>query len=244
MGTQEHSNWILKTFFVAFALVAGIGVPLHGQVQDAGMWLSASGEVKLNPVWTVVLSEELRLVDNMRVPSTSFTELDVEYNIGSAWRISAQYRIIGRLGDANGWTTAHRISGDLRYRLKLAHGDVIARLRFQHQDGLGWFFDQFCDVSQKIRPEVTLRWRASPQWRPYLSAEIFCPIYAGGVTFPDKWRIKGGALYQMNKRHVLDIYYMVQHEFNVREPETDFVIGIGYRFSPRGLRLRTFDQKI
>ena len=64
---------------------------------------------------------------------------------------------------------------------------------------------------------------------PYVSTEIFSPLNdPDGGIFINNARYTAGIEYAFNRMHSLDIFYLIQRECNVNNPETDYIIGLGY----------------
>jgi hypothetical protein len=228
----------------SFAIVAGwctvvmlsiAHLPLFAQERDACLWLSAAGQVKLNPKWSLVLSEELRLHENFSEVGTVITDAGVEYALSPSWRFSANYRFAQRRRLDRTWSTRHRGYFDIRYRHRFARTELIARARFQQQ-----YADMFSSAEgfmpeNYLRSEFTLRYRLSPAFRPGASIEVFQPLSGRYWPEPDNIRLTINLRYEISGAHSLDIFWMMQQEFNVKRAETDYVIGLGYIFVPRNL---------
>ena len=78
------------------------------------------------------------------------------------------------------------------------------------------------------RIKLTVKYDLKKKLTPYLSSEEFIPSFAGEGILIDGLRLSAGIEYDLNKRTSLDFFYMIQKEYNVKNPETDFVIGLGY----------------
>lgn len=210
--------------------------PAAGQVRDAGMWLSLNGGYRINPVLTLVLSEELRLNENFLQADAWLTDAGVEYEVGNHWRLSTHYRVARRLQPDQTYLSQSRLYGDVRYKMRLGTVDLLATIRMHYQTD-GWaVFSENPDPGHYLRPEAEMRWRLSGRWRPYLSAEMYYPMIAWQIQETDKVRFTWGTLIAFNKVHALDVFFRVQQEYHVKYPVTDFIIGLGYRFLPRELK--------
>ncbi len=208
---------------------------LSAQEYDAGLWLSLKGEIILTQRMTFGIAEEIRLHENITEVGTALTDIGIDYNLSSGWRISANYRFISRQQLDRSYLHRHRYYLDLRYRhLSDRTGiDFTGRLRWQQQlshEEIGLPGNE--GFSNYLRPEGTVRYRLNRVFRPYVSVETFLPVSAFRFHNPDKIRITAGTRIRLNFVHSVTLFYMVQKEINVRRPETDFVIGLGYEFSP------------
>lgn len=221
-----------------FVLLIGLQYHVFSQEKDAGMWLSVTGTIKLTPTWSFTISEELRLKDNFRAPGTIHTDASLEYSKGAHWRWSGSYRFISKQQPDQGYSFFHRYYGDVRYRAKFNTLILSGRIRIQQQDDAWMGMSDQNNPEHDLRARLELQWRKSGFLRPYIGGEIFHPVIAWQIQVPDKFRIKGGAVYEINKVHAFDFYYMVEREVNVRNPETGFIVGLEYKYSPRNIRLR------
>jgi hypothetical protein len=208
---------------------------LQAQQRDAGIWLSASGKAQLNPLWSVVLSEELRLQNNMSEVGSVFTDAGMEYAPLPGWRFSLNYRLILKQRVDRTFSTRHRGYFDARYRHRFQKAELIGRVRFQQQ-----YADMFSSAEGLIpdyylRSELSWRYRMAPAFRPGLSIEVFQPLSPRNWPDPDQLRLTCNLRWELNKAHAMDLFWIYQQEFNVKRPETDFVVGVGYVFSPRNL---------
>jgi hypothetical protein len=206
---------------------------LKSQEQDAGLWLAAEGEVQLTKRFTSILNGEVRMHENMMEVGTFLGEAGVEYGFLEAWRLGAYYRFTGRQQLNRTCNYRHRLYADLRYRNRKGKHDWVARVRLQQQfRNEEIFTDQGAEERTYMRPKLSYRYRLNRTWRPFVSAELYFPVSLNGIHLVDKMRFTTGTRYRVSKQHSVSLYYMIQHEVNVRNPGTDFVIGIGYAFSP------------
>jgi hypothetical protein len=206
---------------------------LKAQEQDAGLWLGAEGEVQLNKRFSSILNAEVRMHENMMEVGTFLGEAGVEYGFFKVWRLGAYYRFTGSQQLDRSYHYRHRLYADLRYRNRIGKHDWIARVRlqqqFQHEEV---FTDGRAEEKTYTRTKLSYRYRLNRTWRPFVSAELYFPVSLSGIQVMDKMRFSAGTRYRINRVHSITCYYMIQHEVNVRNPETEFVIGIGYVYSP------------
>jgi hypothetical protein len=203
------------------------------QVHDAGLWLGAEGSFRLNPLWNVVASGELRMHENMMEPGFFMAEAGVEYALSKSWRVSAGYRFGLKQQLDRSYVLRNRAFADLRYKQRISVFDLSARLKYQQQDDEGFALAGFQTTDQCLRSALELQWRYSRTFRPYLGVEMFNPMIALQVQYPEKYRFKVGLNWQINKIHSLDFGWMYQQEVNVKNPEYDYILAVGYKFSPR-----------
>jgi len=223
---------IISLLILILLISAGSG-RVSAQVQDAGLWLAAEGSVKLRQRSFLVFNGELRMHENMMEAGTMLAETGFGYDFSRSWRLAAYYRFIARQQTDRSYQYRHRYYADLRYRHRAGKTDWTGRVRVQQQFRHEELFSSAnADERTYMRPKASFRYRVSRTWRPYVSAEFYLPLSLSGIHPVDKMRFAAGTLYRINRVHSLNIYYMIQHQVNVKNPRTDFILGIGYEFTP------------
>jgi hypothetical protein len=224
-------NSKIKSILILILLISAPGW-ITSQVKDAGLWFAAEGELQLSKRTSMILNGEVRMKDNMMQVGTMLAELGLEYEFNLKWRLATYYRFISRHRPDQSFQYRHRYYADLRYRHRAGRHDWVARVRFQQQFRYEELWSiNLADDRSYLRPKLSYRYRLNRTWRPFLAAEFYFPVTIRGVHHSDKMRFTAGTRYRINKQHSLSLYYMIQHEVRVKNPVTDYVLGIGYAFS-------------
>lgn len=201
------------------------------QWNDAQLWTSVSIEKKIIKPLSVSLSEELRFSENISELGTIFTDVGLTWKFHKNWRLSGNYRFTNKIRLDNSYSNRHRYYFDLSYRRKFYQFSVMLRSRFQ---------SQYADVNSSetghlpeyySRNKLTLKYNITPRIAPYLSAEAFIPLNNPKVKGIDNMRYSVGLEWEFVKNSTLDVFYLIQQEYQAKDPETDYVTGIGYSFS-------------
>lgn len=201
------------------------------QVNDAQLWTSVTIEKKIIKQLSVSVSEELRFSDNITEVGSFFTDIGITYKFHKNWRIAGDYRFTNKIQLDNSYSKRHRYYFDLSYRKKFYQFMVIARTRFQ---------SQYADVNSSetghlpeyySREKLTLKYSITKKISPYLSAEAFIPLNNRKVKGIDNMRYSLGVEWEFMKNSTLDVFYLIQQEYQVANRERDFVTGIGYTYS-------------
>jgi hypothetical protein len=106
------------------------------------------------------------------------------------------------------------------------------RLRYTH----AW--DRGDLNNDNIRTRVKLSYNLpKTKLKPHVAAEFFLHLndqliytstsVTGNHRF-NKYRLRLGLEYPINKRHELNLYYIVEPEFE--SPDTHFILGLGYNY--------------
>jgi hypothetical protein len=222
-------NKILTGF--VFLFFSFSGMITRSQENDAGLWLSLSLEKKITPALSATFSEEVRLYENITEVGIVFSDIGFAYKFGNRFRISANYRFINKKRLDDSYDNRQRYYFDFIYREKITPLVLLFRARFQSQ-----YTDIFSSPDGKIpdyysRAKLTLKLDIDKRIKPYVYAESFFKLKnPEGILF-DGIRYCAGIEYSFNRLHMLDLFYMIQKEYNVNNPETDFIVGVGYYFT-------------
>lgn len=219
----------VKGIFLLFLLFNCIR--LLSQDNDAMLWMSANLEKKITPDLSFTFSEEVRMYENVTEVGMVFSDAGLGYKIGSRFRVEAHYRFISRKNIDNSYDKSHRYYFDLTYREKIKPLTFLLRGRFQSQYTNVFSSQEGAKPANYARIRLTVKADAGRKIKPYMYAEPFFWLNApGGVLF-DNMRYCAGVEYSFNRIHMIDLYYMIQQEYNLPHPGTDFIIGIGYYFT-------------
>lgn len=221
----------LRTVRLFFLLIMLSGflfcIPAKGQNKDAGLWTSLSFEAKLVKKLSFNLSQELRFNENITELGTVFTDVGLEYKLNKHFRIAADYRYNKKRSADNFYTTRHRLYADFKYELKIKPFQIQVRTRFSNSTELNHQAEG-SDIEYYLRNKLSLKWDLEKQFTPYISVELFSPLNYPRYSAFDNIRSTAGIEYNFSKHHKIDVFYMIQKEMNVSDPETDFVVGLGY----------------
>lgn len=200
------------------------------QVNDAGLWLSLNAEKKITPDFSATLSEEFRFNENITELGTFFTDAGLTYKINKVIRISGNYRFTNKRRLDDSYSKRHRYYFDLSMRKKLSSVIFILRTRFQSQ-----YADVYSSAGGTVpsnysRNKLSFRFDLDKKYSPYISTELFTPLNKSDAFYIDKARYCAGIVYDINRMHAIDVFYMIQQQYNTVDPQRDFIIGIGYNF--------------
>jgi len=215
-------------FFVLVLLAAPFRV--IAQEKDLGMWISAGLEKKITPRWSVTLTEEVRMNENITEVGQVNSEIGATYKAWKRWKIGVTYRIARQRRVDDSYRTRQRFYADITFREKIR--PVIFMLRVRYQSGYHDIIDSGSrlDSPDHLNLKLTLKYDLNKKFEPYLSSEFFFRLDQIRYHSFDQLRVTAGITYAINRMHELDLYYRINREFNVNRPETSFIIGVGYVF--------------
>jgi hypothetical protein len=204
---------------------------LYSQVNDAGLWISVNAEKKITAAFSACFTEELRMNENITEAGTVFSDIGLYYKIGKRFKVSASYRFTKKRRLDDSYDSRHGFYIDLGFKEKVRPFALLARVRYQ---------SQYTDVYTSEKGEVpkshavlkiTLKYEDLGRVVPYVYAESYYRVNNALYSAFDQLRLCGGIEYTLNRMHAVDIHYLFNKEYNVKHPETDYVIGIGYYFT-------------
>lgn len=200
--------------------------------QDFWQWTTISLEKSLGQKFTLKLDEEIRLYDNASRLNLTYTNLGLAYKIAGPFRTAFTYRFIQKKEDDGSFSLRHRLMLDLIFKYKIKPVGFTYRSRIQGQvrdvnsspDG---------GVPEKYwRNKFDFKFDFDKPYGPYVSAEFRYQFRNNRlIESNNNWgraRYYIGCDYKINDGNELGVYYMIQKNFNVIDPETDYTLGISY----------------
>ena len=219
-------------FFIAF--VSFFSSSLAQQSKDAGMWATFSLQHPLSKKINLVLDEELRLKENYQRINLFYTNIGIDYKFNKSIKISPTYRSIQKQRLDGSFSYRHRLMLDVTLKKKIQKFTLSERVRYQievqdlYTSKKGKLAEQF------LRFKTDLKYSLNDRITPYISCELRYqirsprgdgPVYNNGFH-----RIRNvlGFECQLNKKNSVNLYYLIQSEFNISTPESIYILGIAY----------------
>jgi hypothetical protein len=200
------------------------------QVNDAGLWLNLSIEKKITQAWSLEYGHCTRFNENISEIGSVINEIGVNYRLSKKSQISFFYRSNFQRQLNNMYVPVSRFYLDLSHKIKPGAFVLTGRLRFQHQQKNSLFYDVDGSTANTVRPKISLKYPVA-KFTPYISGEVYVPIFYNEYKPIDKVRIEAGAEYEISKQQSINLGYLFQREFFENNPKTDYVIQLGYKFS-------------
>jgi len=210
---------MVKYFYYCFLFLSFISSKLFSQTTDFQTWNSASVEKSLSKKWSVSLENELRLQDNSTRLRTDYIDLQTKYKWTKRFDVSGAYRFIIKPDEID-----QRIYADFAYEQPLDKWSIDGRIRVQHQ------FNPTSQDEDYLRPQVTVHFKLSKKWEPFLEEEFFYRIFYNKGNEFDESRTSAGTKYKFNKHNSLKAFYLYEYQFNVNDPLRANVMGVSYQY--------------
>jgi len=221
-----------RLFSFLLLLTAGAGCfPSYGQYNDAGLWLGTTVEKKISPSNTLVAAGEIRMNENITQVGAAFIEGGLTHKFNKYLSFGINYRFIERRQLGYSYSTRHRIYADItgKYKLDKLSFSLRERIQLQVRD---YYSSETGRIPEwYLRSKLSIKYNLRKKITPMVAVEIFYQLTNPSGNEIDGVRYYAGFDYEFNKRHAIEPYYLIQSEKNVKNPETDFVIGVGYTYS-------------
>ncbi|MES2762745.1 MAG: DUF2490 domain-containing protein [Bacteroidota bacterium] len=225
---------IFRNIFFFSCLILSAFPCSSQQSNDAGMWNTLSIQHALNKKIIFVIDQEFRLRENYQRINLFYTNIGIDYKATKFLKISPTYRTIQKRRLEGTYSYRHRLMLDVTLKKKLNKFTLSERIRYQievqdfNTSRKGKLTEQF------LRFKTDLKYAATKNISPYISCELRYQIRAprgDGPLYNNGFhRIRNvlGVEYELNKKNSVNLYYLIQSEFNISTPESIYILGIGY----------------
>lgn len=225
---------------IAFAALLCLCHCLTGQsrvVSDAGMWTTFTIQKQLAKRWELAIDEEFRLRDNFQRINLFYSNLGLSYKFSKKFKVEVSYRSIQKMQLEQTISFRHRLQLDFTFKSKTDLFTFSNRLRYQSE------VQNFYSSSKGKLPENFLRYKVEAKvdlgkfYTPYISLETRYQINSpkdGLVRYNmgfHRLRSIAGVELKVNEKNSMNIYYLVQNEFDIIEPENIYIFGLQYIFN-------------
>lgn len=204
---------------------------LTAQVNDAGLWTNLCLEKKLSPSFAVNFNQESRFNENVSELGSFFSDIGITYKIRKELTVGGNYRFTEKKRLDDSYSSRHRYYFDIAYKKKMNLVSLTFRTRFQSQ-----YADYNSKPDGKVpiyysRNKLSIKYNTGKRYKPYLASELFYQMNNPNGNEIDNVRYVFGVDYELNKMNSIELFYLLQQEYNVKNPGRDYVIGIGYTVS-------------
>ena len=197
-----------------------------------GTMMAIEVEKELSRKFSVVIEEEVRLVDNRIGFDRSVTTLGFDYTfLNQKAKIGANYAYIYLYNSNYLFEQRHR------FYLNISYKEIVAPFTFSWRGRLqSTYRDENID-SYKINPKYIMKnklevaytiW-GSP-WKPFLSCDFSTMLNEPATAGYELTRIRfmGGVNWRLNRTTYLELFMRYDKEMDRREPDV-FSLGVCYK---------------
>ncbi len=231
-------------FFHVVCLLVGFLWMSHDAIaqkeQDFGLWSGVDVRVPLTKKLDAGLEVQMRFKNNVTAIDNSFFSPYIKYDLHKHFGLGIDYRWSNepKGGGMFGPDNFHRVTLDLEAKKLVelfaenTRLDASFRLRGTHETTNGDRNNDYLRMQLEFKyniPGIKLEPELSGELFYHFNDQLsysFSEVQSRGRM--NKFRVKLGLNYQLNKRQQLKLFYMIQSF--TESPKTDFVLGVGYSY--------------
>lgn len=230
-----HQPRFLRVRLLLVAASLFVAMAAIGQHRDFGNWNTFSFNKGLTKNLTLNFDQELRIRSNLTRINLVYTNIGATYRFNKAIRVAGVYRFIAKYKDDNSWGIRHRFYTDLILKLRPGRFTFVYRSRMQWEWRAAGYSNEYGRV-----PEVYWRnlfkaaYKVNDRFSPYLGTELRVQLRNPRIPYHngfDRSRFMLGTDIQLSKTTTVGVYYLLQKEWNVIDPESLNIIGLEYSIS-------------
>lgn len=200
--------------FLVMLVVVCTGYLTHAQDKDFGIWYSVSAQKEIAKDLDIEADINLRTWHDAGEIDEGFIDAGLGYKISKNFSAALTYRFTEMIEKDDNLHPRHKWFADFRAKTAIGDLDLSGRLRFQQR-----FKTYFRDENDKESKEH-LRFRIKAAYdipkfplNPYITSELFFPIFDHVSRTVDKQRFAGGFEYKISKKHSVELEYIFQRDF-------------------------------
>lgn len=182
-------------------------------------WYGGELSLELSKKISLSLEEQIRFEEGNKNYNQSFTEFGMKYKLSKIFYFAPSLRYSVRPEDDN----RRRISLDLGAKLKKKKSPFRVNLRLRYQNTTE---ENTTKIFRYLRHKVEMEYELHSDWSAYLGSEYFFRF-----DRRNDWRGKRftlGVNYQIKKRMKFNLFYRLDEDINVNNPEKSYIIGFGF----------------
>src|ERR1035437_197110 len=211
---------------------AGAGKAIAQNYPDAGSWNTFNVEYGINSKFTVLFTEECRVKENFSRLNLFYTNLGVEYKVTKYFKAALVYRFIDKYQDDNTFSYRHRLMLDLTLKNKFGKFGLSYRQRLQAEEKDIYSSDAGRINEWYSRNKFAVKYDLNKPYTPYVSVELRYQLHnPRKLESEQTWhrvRYVAGIDYTLNDKNTVGVYYLIQKECNVLDPQDEYIVGLEY----------------
>lgn len=195
-------------------------VSATGQQNDFHNWFGIDLNYKLNKQWSSAAFAQVRTFQNAAYWRTSFVGGQLGYRPVKWFKVEAGYRYNWRR-----FTNSQRFQLDNSFRKSWKKQQLQLRIRAQLTVLRAEIVNQ-----TRVRPRLKYTYKINKKVRVYALTEAFYTQAWRTLAF-DQMRYGIGTQYKIAKKHVVQLQYLVNMEYNRPRRQNNFVLGAKYKIA-------------
>jgi len=200
-----------------FFSLSVVNIYAAGLAYDDEVWTEFKIISSISKRFDFKLRQQIRFNNRVTKYKSALTDIGFRYKISKYFRFSALYRL-KRFPDK----TQHGFYLNFHSKIGYKKFALTHRLRYQKKYGVYNMDKDF------FRNKLTLEYKMSRKFKPFTTSEIYYrAFYDKGDRF-DKVRFYLGGKYEIDKKRTIKLYYLLQREFNSKNPVQANILGVSY----------------
>jgi hypothetical protein len=203
--------------------------------QDAGLWTTLNLDKQFNEKLSVFLTEEFRMKENFSSVNLFYTDIGVEVRPVKFLKVSLAYRSIQKSLIDETYSFRHRLMLDITLKQKIGNFALAYRQRLQSEVRDIYSSDNGNLPEWYSRNKFSVKYDFGKAVSPYLAVELRYQINdprlieSNGTWHRTRYIL--GMDYKINDKNTFGLYYLIQNEYNVKTPQTIYILGLEYSYS-------------
>jgi len=141
------------------------------------------------------------------------------YKVNKYLRVGGNYRFAIRSD-----VTRHRFYGNVTFRYRIQQFRLSYRVRLQKE------FEREQIAETYLRNKLRVLFNTKKAIDPFIGTEFYYHIFHYRGSQFDKFRIRAGIDWSLNKKSSINLFYLYQKEIYVVDPLQNYIIGVGYNY--------------
>jgi len=209
------------------------GQMIAQETKDCNAMLGAEVSKKINKSFEIAVSEEIRSKNFLQEVDRLSTGVGVAYNHPQLkdLKVGAGYELLSYFNQNLINENRHRFSAYVQYKYSYGYFDFSLRSRIQstyRDESIG---------NYKVNPKNKLRNRLNVAYNiygtpytPYTSFELTNTVGLVDGDYFDRYRIRLGCEYRLNKQSSIDFFTRYSKDINQKNPSEILSLGLSYQF--------------
>lgn len=205
----------------------------YAQYNDAQVWENISLDKDIYRKLNLHFNHEGRIVDNASRFVYAYGDIGLTYKYSKRLKFSGDYVLVFKQTDKR-FSTRHQWYVDFTYKIKRKRFELAWREMFQQQVQDIYSSDFGAVPDNYLRNKITATYVFKKGFlyriKPYAATEFYYRVSnhdKDGYGFKRN-RYYLGSYYAINKKAEIELYYLVELNYNISDPPTNYVAGIGF----------------
>jgi len=202
----------------------------YAQISDTKLWAGIALDKKINKKFEATLEFEQRFENNISAFDRLLVQPAIGYKLNKKWSVDLVYRLWYQKEKQN-YFFHHRASLGLSYSKKIS--DLKLKISSKLQYGIPDYLEDDFYISERLISRNSLKLTYTifgSRFSPYLKYELFTSLQKL-EPLNYQWRLTAGTGYYLNKKTSLQVYYALEHEYNISKRKNANIAGITLKHS-------------